>query len=67
MAKRKNGKKAGWIGVVLGLTLILISYLIFALGNNSYLQSIQSEIAGAGIVIAVLSAVFLSLNLKVQG
>jgi len=65
--KKKNGKKATWTGLVLGLGLIATSYFSYTLSEHAYLLSIQSEIAGAGLILTLLSGVFLFFNLRIRG
>lgn len=65
MKKKKN--ISGWVGLWAGIVLMTLSYIIWNFSTNEYLLSIQSEIAGAGIAISVLSSLFLIFKLKIQG
>jgi len=63
----KDGKKAGIVGTMLGMALIVGSYLIFLYSKNEYLLSIQSEMAGAGIILTLLGFIYMFFKLRIRG
>lgn len=67
MGRKKDGVKVGWIGLGMGLFVWLLSRLIFEFEPTPYLVSIQSDIAGVGIAIALLSLLFLIFKKRFVG
>ncbi len=66
MVKRKRIKFGifSQITISTGLALMVASFLIYTYSNNNYLQSIQSEMFGGGIILLIAGLVYLKKKIK---
>jgi len=62
----RKKKKLLWIkvGIITGLLLALLSWIIYSYYNIGWIGSIHQEIAGGGIIILVVSIVYYFKNIK---
>lgn len=65
MAKRKSKRKVALAGIVIGITLVILSFLNYTLSFNGFLSSVNSDIFGVGLVITLVSVILYLFKVQI--
>jgi len=65
--KKRMGSRGAVVGIIIGVALMILSYIISVGSSSVFFLEVHSEIFGAGLVIALVSTVFLGLKLRISG
>ena len=64
--KRNGNRKIPSAMILIGALIILVSWLIFKFSDIGYLLSIQSEMAGVGMVLLLIGIIWLFFKVRLD-